>query len=191
MKLILKNIENLITSCILDGACLNEQLKQARDLSVESTSLYRGVSKEELEEVGPYLCKVNSEFYKWIFENGWGNSWAVFISTQCSFAELYKHFRHFLIVQDEDRRKLYFRFYDPRVLRVFLPTCTIHQLKEFFGPIDKFVVEDSDSKFALIFSLENGLLKKDIVDLTKEEQPIVISKKQEKKIIRKGDDDIV
>ncbi|MDI6766167.1 MAG: DUF4123 domain-containing protein [Bacteroidota bacterium] len=182
-------IENIIVFCIVDGSQLGEQLKEARSLSKESTSLYRGVSKEELEEVGPYLCNVNTEFYKWIFENGWGKSDGIFISAQVSFAELYKHFRHFLIVQDEDGNKLYFRFYDPRVLRVFLPTCTTQQLKEFFGPIDMFIVEDSDSKFALLFSLENGLLKKDIVDLTREDK--ITFPKPEKKSKKKEDDVIV
>jgi hypothetical protein len=36
---------------------------------------------------------------------------------------------------------MYFRFYDPRVLRSFLPTCTEPECAEFFGPIGRFVME--------------------------------------------------
>jgi hypothetical protein len=33
------------------------------------------------------------------------------------------------------RERMYFRFYDPRVLHVFLPTCTPAQKREFLGLI--------------------------------------------------------
>ena len=35
----------------------------------------------------------------------------------------------------------YFRFYDPVVLRTFLPTATPRQMEDFFGPISAFYVE--------------------------------------------------
>jgi hypothetical protein len=63
------------------------------------------------------------------------------------------------MVQTEDKEELYFRFYDPRVLRIFLPTCDEDQLNEFFGPVDYFVCEDEDPAFALAFTLKDGELK--------------------------------
>jgi hypothetical protein len=72
---------------------------------------------------------------------------------------LYKHFRKFLIVKTEEGDELYFRFYDPRVLRIFLPSCDKEQLKEFFGPVSYFVCEDEDPGTGLIFSLEKNVLK--------------------------------
>jgi hypothetical protein len=74
--------------------------------------------------------------------------------------ELHKHFRKFLLVSTEEGKQLYFRFYDPRVLRIFLPTCNPAQLVEFFGKgIDYIIVEDEDPAFALRFRVENGVLK--------------------------------
>ncbi len=93
-----------------------------------------------------------------------------------SFGDLHRHFRHFLIVKDESGRKLYFRFYDPRVLRVFLPTCTKTQLREFFGPVEVFVLEDENPTNALVFSLEDGVLIRDSIDLTKESQDLRLRK---------------
>ena len=69
------------------------------------------------------------------------------------------------MVLTEDGKTLYFRFYDPRVLRMFLPTCAPEQLAEFFGPVESFYVEDEDPARALRFSLEAGALKTETVDL--------------------------
>jgi hypothetical protein len=66
---------------------------------------------------------------------------------------LYKHLRKFLIVQSEEGKEMYFRYYDPRVLRVFLPTCEPAQLKEFFGPIEAFLAENEQGllvEYALV-----------------------------------------
>lgn len=50
--------------------------------------------------------------------------------------QLRLHFKKILWVQDERGRKLYFRFYDPRVLPVYLPTCTRQERDQVFGPAD-------------------------------------------------------
>jgi Domain of unknown function (DUF4123) len=54
---------------------------------------------------------------------------------------LRKHFRRFLRVTDESGRKLLFRYYDPRVLPIYLPTCTNEELTTGFGTVARFVVE--------------------------------------------------
>lgn len=45
------------------------------------------------------------------------------------------------MVEDENGQPLYFRFYDPRVLGAFLPTCTDQQRGAVFGDIEAFVIE--------------------------------------------------
>jgi hypothetical protein len=42
--------------------------------------------------------------------------------------------------------RMYFRFYDPRVLQAFLPTCTAEQLNGFFGPISRFFFQSDPSQ---------------------------------------------
>src|SRR5919206_403386 len=54
-----------------------------------------------------------------------------------------------------DGTPLYFRYYDPRVLNVFLPTCSGAQLKEMFGPVDAFVAESEAGDAMTIYRL-NG-----------------------------------
>jgi hypothetical protein len=62
-----------------------------------------------------------------------------------------RHLRRFLRVTDERGKQLLFRYYDPRVLRIYLPTCTTAELETFFGPLVRFVAEDADQQVALTF----------------------------------------
>jgi hypothetical protein len=63
----------------------------------------------------------------------------------------------------EDGRELYFRFYDPRVLRVFLPTCTLQQTAEFFGPVSSYLVEGEQASILLTFiSSRTGVQRESI-----------------------------
>ena len=63
-----------------------------------------------------------------------------------------KH-RRFLLVKAEDGEELYFRSYDPRVLRVFVPTCTPEEARTFFGPIRAFLVEANEPETLLTFTV--------------------------------------
>ena len=56
------------------------------------------------------------------------------------------------LVQTEDGKQLYFRFYDPRVLRLYLPTCTPEEVRRSFGPVGCYLLEDEDPKTLLRFT---------------------------------------
>ena len=187
----INKLEPFVTHCLLDGAKLGKRLPEAMNFQTEINSLYRNIGKEDIEAVGPFLSKVNSDMFKWFSENGWGASWGVLISSQATFGEIYRHFRHFLIIKTEEGKKLYFRFYDPRVLRVFLPTCTIQQLNEFFGPIDYYICEDENPSEALIFSLAHDQLNTRAVDLTEDEMLNIAELKQRESVKKESNNVIV
>jgi len=157
--------------CILDAARILGEMSDVFDFGNRIENLYSGNTAESLAEVAPYLaeCSEGCEFNRWLIDKGWGDSRGIFIHSDVSFEELRKHFRNFLKIKDEGDQILYFRFYDPRVLRVFLPTCDAQQLETFFGPVKKYIMEDDDSSIALVFSLKNSKLHKDTIDLTKYE----------------------
>ena len=136
--------------------------EQAEKSGVAFESLFAGQAGSDLAHVAPYIVEFRprSTFGQWWFGK-WGGSAGVLIETRASLAELRRHFRTLLIVGGEDGDKYYFRFYDPRVLRTFLPTCDAAQVKEFFGPVRLFICEDEDPGSLLVFSHYQGKLKMD------------------------------
>ena len=151
-----------LTYTLIDAARVSEQMAVAKELNKRHDSLYRGGSEASLAEVAPYIFQFAHPtlFSTWFLKKGWGDAWGVMIKSSWPLSELHKHFRKFLLVKTEDGQELYFRFYDPRVLRIFLPTCDAAQIREFFGgAIDYFMVEDEDPAYALRFSHQNGVLQ--------------------------------
>lgn len=128
---------------LLDGARREKIYWGVVNSDVKYDCLYRHNVPTSLAKVAPYLIqlKPNAEFTSWLLRIGWGDSWGVFLKTEASFKELRAHFRRFLWVRDEAGKKLYFRYYDPRVLRGYLPSCNTEELETIFGPIDSFLVE--------------------------------------------------
>jgi hypothetical protein len=146
---------------IYDSARMEAEIINAKDLNNKFCSLFLGFKQEKsLSGVAPYIFQINTgdTIDEWYFEKGWGDSWGVILFSGENLKYLAKHFRNFLIVKTEEGEELYFRFYDPRVLRIFLPTCDQQQLKEFFGPVDYFICEDEDPMFGLVFDLDHGKL---------------------------------
>ena len=145
----------------MDAARAEMNLYTAIELNPNHQSLYKGSAEEDLAGVAPYLftIKENTPFADWYFKEGFGKSWGILLFANAAFEDVYKHFRKFLLVKTEDGQQLYFRFYDPRVLRIFLPTCDSSQLKELIGPVRHFLVESEKSKEILQFWHENGILK--------------------------------
>ena len=116
------------------------------DADSDYCCLYRGDLAQELAEVAPYLVTLEPQapFTPWLLSHGWGGSWGVFLASSAPLEVLRRHFRRFLMVYDEAGKPLYFRYYDPRVLRVYLPTCNATELDTVFGPVKRYCVEGED-----------------------------------------------
>jgi hypothetical protein len=128
----------------------------------EFVCLYRGELAPDLAQVAPYLVQLapQADFTNWVLTQGWGKHWGVFAATAGDLAAMRGHLRRFLMVYDPKGKPVYFRFYDPRVLRVFLPTCNGEQLAEFFGPVTSFVMEGEEPETILTFGRTGGALAK-------------------------------
>jgi hypothetical protein len=88
---------------------------------------------------------------------GWGNSWCVFLRLRDA-RNLRHHLRGLLRVRDESGRVLVFRYYDPRVLRAYLPTCTTAELAAVYGPIQSFLVESAGGEQLIEFEFDGHRL---------------------------------
>lgn len=146
---------------ILDGGSIPNLLdKLYGDQRPEFGCLYAGELTPDLAEVAPYLVRLEpkSEFTEWVLGQGWGNHWGVYVLAALDFDGVRHHLRKFLIVHDTGGKPFYFRYYDPRVLRTFLPSCKLGELVEFFGPLKTWVLEDEDPATLLRFDYADGQL---------------------------------
>ncbi|MGE0718901.1 MAG: DUF4123 domain-containing protein, partial [Alphaproteobacteria bacterium] len=116
---------------------------------------------QDLADVAPYLATVapDAPFLEWFVRWGWADAWGLFVLAPLDLDQLRRHFRRFTVVATEDGRPLFFRFYDPRVLRSVLPTCDKDQLARFFGPIDCFACEAPSGDALQVFELADGSLR--------------------------------
>ncbi|MFI5379345.1 MAG: DUF4123 domain-containing protein [Tepidisphaerales bacterium] len=104
-------------------------------------------------------------FSEWLL-SGWGRSWAIYAVSRAPLDTLREHFRSLLMVLSPSGTPLFFRFYDPRVFGVYLPTVNEQEADGVFGPVDSYVFEEEDTHAVLRFSQRKKLLKMDRIDLT-------------------------
>lgn len=123
-----------------------------------SASMYSGSLGPELARVTPYIVKLEqgSSFLRTFYAEGWNNAWGIVLRTSASLSALRRHLRTLAYAQRSHGSKLLFRYYDPRVLRVFLPTCDELQLGQLFGPIDAFVLDGTEGGVPLVASRRAG-----------------------------------
>ncbi|MDP1651032.1 MAG: DUF4123 domain-containing protein [Rubrivivax sp.] len=128
---------------------------------LEFLSLYSGRLPRELEMVSPHMVELlpGHRFVDQLLDQGWGRAWGIFL-TIGDPSNLRHHLRKFLKVQDETGQRLLFRYYDPRVLRAYLPTCTPDELRFVFGPVDSYCVEAADPDAGIVsYRLHRGALQ--------------------------------
>lgn len=145
---------------IVDGARDRRVYGALLDSYLTYSCLYHGELAPELELVAPYLVQLeyDDRYTKGLIERARGNSWGIFLKCDASIGTLRRHLRRLLSVRDHKGELLLFRYYDPRVLRVYLPTCRADELATVFGPIDRFWVESEDPETMLEFRVEHGKL---------------------------------
>ncbi|HEX7689166.1 MAG TPA: DUF4123 domain-containing protein [Burkholderiaceae bacterium] len=127
--------------------------------------LFMGELEPDMAVVAPYLVELeySSAFTRRLLAEGWGQNRGVFLTSETPLAALWRHLRAQVMVYGPNLDPMYFRYYDPRVLRSFLPTCTPRQLAEFFGPVGFFIAEDEEPVRAHAWSLADGQLVAQVV----------------------------
>jgi hypothetical protein len=121
---------------IVDACNVPTAPKKALDLgSQRAVSLYRGSAEQDFWDVAPYLLKVDEEVVDWILANSSTEGWGIFVASKADLESLRLHLRHFLKVQSPKGEIWFFRFYDPRVLKPFLASCSRDELYTLFGPV--------------------------------------------------------
>lgn len=140
---------------VLDCARDDRIYPALRTSRLDYLCLYSGRLPRTLESAAPHLVELSPSysFTSQLIEMGWGKSWGIFLRI-ADPSNLRHHLRTFLRVKDESGRILLFRYYDPRVLRSYLPTCRREELATVFGPVERYVVEGEDGDSATTFEFD-------------------------------------
>ena len=127
---------------------------------IEFLCLYTGRLPRQLELVAPHMVELlpGHRLVNQLLDEGWGRSWGVFVKIQDP-TRLRHHLRRLLKVRDEAGQTLLFRFYDPRVLRVYLPTCRPDELAEVFGPVASYLTEGEGGATLTEFRFDGSRLQ--------------------------------
>ena len=133
----------------------------ALDPAIPARSLYQGDIGAYLGHVSPWIVALAAPDgpAAWFAETGFGQSWGLSLVSEAGFEDVRRHLRKFNLVSGPDGRPLAFRFYDPRVLRGFLPACGREDLHRFFGPVQAFLVETQSADGVIRYTLEAGALR--------------------------------
>lgn len=116
--------------------------------SARAICLYGDDVPPELARVGPWLVPMppDSTFGAMFASTGRNRAWGVVVRSEADRTAVAEHFAGLLRAMLPDGRAVLFRFYDPRVLRAYLPTCTKGELAQVFGPNEAFLLEQADGQ---------------------------------------------
>ena len=153
---------------IVDAAVDYSPIVLLRDQYGKSPrTLFEGEAAAGMAEVAPYVCRVDlgSDFLlNW--GSRWGGNHGVLLASAADFDTLHAHLRKIFVVEDDTGQEFFFRYYDPRVLRAYLPTCTADEITAFFGPITSWCVESETADSALVFEAGSEGVRQSEIPLT-------------------------
>ncbi len=131
---------------VLDAARDERILVLLRESVEPHRSLYEGEEGEPFEDVAPYIVgpfAPDSRLLERLCVEGWSKRWGIYCTSREPVREVRRHFRRFLMVEVEDtRERVYFRFYDPDVLRGFAEVWTPMQRGQMLAMVGELLVED-------------------------------------------------
>jgi len=145
------------TYAVVDGAALPELLTKLEEYKPEHTCLFRGELPFDLAEAAPYLVKLeaNSTFAKWLTEQSLSFSCCIYARSEKDFITVRKHFRSLLNAELPNGETVHFRYYDPRVLNIYFPTCLDEEKQVLFRDIKDYLIFINDTKTLVSFENSN------------------------------------
>lgn len=111
--------------------------------------LYSGDTRIRLANYAPYLFRIDlgNPIIRRFLAEGWGHGGYILLSSASTVQDILIQLRKTLIVRSEAGKNLYFRFYDPRVLRSYLPLCSQDDVSKLMGKqIETLFCETHDAK---------------------------------------------
>ncbi len=138
---------------VVDAAKDYRLAMASRDLLGEPLRPLFVKAPHHMDRVGPYMARIQCcnryPDYLKLWAERLGDNGGILLLSSAWPKAIYSHLRSIFKVYDETGAMFYFRFYDPRVLRTYLPTCTAKEGRQFFGPIRSILVEGEEEGIML------------------------------------------
>ena len=155
--------EEPIVYAILDGARDKRIEAFHRQGQLKSSCLYEGELSYSMAIAAPYIMRLEKDHPQTnqIIQQGWGNSWGIFAISwpPATLIKVRHNCRKIARVKGPDGKNLIFRYYDPRVLRNYLPNCDQQEADKVFGHVTDFVVEgENEGVIHRFCRTENGVI---------------------------------
>ncbi|MEZ4445329.1 MAG: DUF4123 domain-containing protein [Polyangiaceae bacterium] len=122
---------------VVDAARDPEVLAWVERSGLAYQCLFQGEKAKSLREEAPWLLSFGRDkaALEDLVDKFHDRAMVAYVVSSEPFFAVRRHLRRIQRVQTEDGRVLYFRYYDPRVARVFLPTLDDKQLRWMFGKV--------------------------------------------------------
>ena len=136
---------------VIDAARSPRPLELVEESVDTYASLYDGERGRAFDDVAPYLVQLDrtSGLLERLVHEGWGGSWGIFLTGKAGFEATRRHLRQFLMVEAEGQaNRLFFRFYDPRVLHTFAEVITPEQRRDLLAQLDTLLYETPEQTLA-------------------------------------------
>lgn len=112
------------TYAILDAAKVFGLPEILESSGLECRCLFKGDAYDDLKDVAPWIVRLEdgNPFVRHQFTAGkepwlmWGKEAGVYVRSRASFDDMWRHFRKFTRVQDQNGKWYYFRFWEPSML---------------------------------------------------------------------------
>lgn len=158
-----RRVEHILTHqaaplyAVLDAARDAGVLPLLQSAPLHCQPLFEGELGDPQASHAPVLVALgpgatSQTFLEAILRSGWGQSWGIWLTSASPFEDLLAHLRGFLFARTQNQQPLYFRLYDPRILRAFLPACEPQELSAVFGPVASYLAESDRPDGLLAFS---------------------------------------
>ena len=120
---------------LLDAASVPGLPALLQELGQTHASLFRR-APDDLQRVAPYFASIDLQdhLFAWIAINEELLEKAIWLASEASFEQVYRHLRRFLYAHDSQGRLRYFRFYDRQVLETVIAAWTEDERARWMGP---------------------------------------------------------
>lgn len=150
----------LCVYAVQDGAASSRIYPNLKASRLDSACLYAGNIPESLAEAAPHVVRLlrRSLYTPWLLREGWGEAWGIYLHTHASLQAVRLHLQRLLHVTSSQGQSHLFRFFDPRILRQYLPLFSPQELRVFFGPVQSYFAESETGGALMAFSMQDQAL---------------------------------